>query len=240
MRGIVLSIIIIIIMVIVHFTIKPVFSFSPADLGFIQIPVPSDRQVAFNKAFAGLDVSANFVDIVPCGYTLSMDLYLTGAFATSTAPRVILYNSPTPIQGISFTKDTIGTAFPNSNLIMWLDPAVNDLYISTVTSAPGALKRIETTPPISNVPIKTPFRVTYVYTQGFLEVYLNGSLQTTMVYKNPPIGSSELNPFFFGQISSLASCRVGNVFYWGRPLTSREVRAAGSPVSTTAFFSAIV
>ena len=223
-----------------HFTIRPVFSFSPADLGFIQIPVPSDKQVAFDKTPAGIvDASANFVNVMPCGYTLSMDLYLPGTFITSTSPRVILYNAPRPVVGNGFTANTLPTAFPNSNIIMWLDPSVNDLYMSTITSdVSGGVKRVETTSPITNVPMKVPFRITYVYTQGFLEIYMNGSLQTTMSYKNPPIGSSSLNPFFFGQLSSRLICLAGNVMYWPRALTSREVRAAGSPVSTPTFFGA--
>ena len=239
MYAIIFSIIIIIVLVIVHFTIRPVFSFSPADLGFIQIPIPSDKQVAFNKTPAGIaDMSANFVNVVPCGYTLSMDLYLPGIFASSVSPRVILYNAPRPVGG-AFTSATLPTAFPNSNIIMWLDPAVNDLYMSTINSdVSGGVKVVETTAPISNVPMKTPFRITYVYTQGFLEIYMNGSLQTTMSYKNPPIGSSSLNPFFFGHVSSRAVCLAGNVNYWPRALTSREVRAAGSPVSTPSFFGA--
>jgi len=238
MYGVIFSIIMLIILVIVHFTIRPVFSFSPADLGFIQIPIPSDKQVAFNKDPAGImDASANFVNVVPCGYTLSMDLYLPGTFITSVAPRVILYNAPRPVTGNAFTAKTFPATFTNSNIIMWLDPAVNDLYMSTITSdVSGGVKRVETTAPISNIPMKTPFRITYVYTQGFLEIYLNGSLQTTMSYKNPPIGSSSLNPFFFGHLTSRAVCLAGNVNYWPRPLTSREVRAAGSPVSTPAFF----
>jgi hypothetical protein len=240
MYALIFSIVMIIILVIIHFTIHPIFSLSPGDLGFIPIPVPSDKQVAFNKAPAGADVSGNFSNVVPCGYTLSMDLYLTGNFSTSTSPRVILYNAPVPVQGTGFTAATLNTAFPRSNLIMWLDPAVNDLYISVITSsAAGAPTKIETTPAIANVPMKTPFRITYVYTQGFLEVYMNGSLENTIAYKNPPIGSSSSSPFFFGQISSRASCLAGNVFYWPRTLTSREVRATGSPVSTPTFFGVV-
>jgi len=239
MYALIFSIAMIVILVIIHFTIHPIFSFSPADNGVISIPIPSDKQVAFNKAPAGADASGNFTNVVPCGYTMSMDLYLTGNFSISKSPRVILYNAPTPVQGTAFTAATLNTAFPNSNLIVWLDPAVNDLYISTITSsATGAPTKIETTPAISNVPMKTPFRITYVYTQGFLEVYINGSLEKTLVYKNPPIGSSSSNPFFFGQVSSRSSCLAGNVFYWPRTLTSREVRAV-TTVSTPSFFGVV-
>lgn len=233
------SIVAIVILTIVHFTIHPIFSFSPADLGFIKIPVPSDKQVAFDKFPAGNDISANLVNVVPCGYTMSMDLYLTGSFDVSTSPRVILYNARDAVPGgISFTKEGLATKFPDANVIMWIDPEKNDLYMSTITSdLVSGSKRVETSEPIENIPIGKPFRITYVYTQHFIEVYVNGSLQITMPYKNAATISQSSSPFFFGHASSRTSCLVGNVFYWPHVLTSREVRASGAPVSTVAFFT---
>ena len=242
MYLLILAIVAIIILTIVHFTIHPVFSFSPADLGFIPIPVPSDKQVAFDKSPAGNDMSANLVNVIPCGYTMSMDLYLTGSFDISTSPRVILYNAKNAVPGgsPSFTKDGLPTKFPDANVIMWIDPEKNDLYLSTITSdAVSGSKLVETSEPIENIPIGKPFRITYVYTQHFIEIYVNGSLQVTMPYKNAATVSQASSPFFFGHASSRVSCLVGNVFYWPHVLTAREVRAAGAPVSTVAFFTKV-
>jgi hypothetical protein len=229
------ALILFLILLTVHYTIYPILSFSPNDNGLISVPTLSDKKVQFDKSPAGNDASSNFVKVLPCGYTLSMDLYLTGAFAQQTNPRVILYSSATAVK--TSTPDVI-TNFPNTNIVMWLNPDLNDLYISAVTKDPSGSTppALETAPVITNVPIKTPFRITYVYTTDFIEVYMNGNLQGFLPFQQKPIGLSNSNPFWFGHTSSQASCMVGNVYYWSRILTSNEVKAYGAPVSTVKFF----
>jgi hypothetical protein len=227
-----------VILLIVHFTVYPVFSFLPGDPGIIPLPTTSDKQVSFTKSPAGNDVSGGFTKIVPCGYTLSMDLYLTGEFAQQqTSPRIIMYNSLRPVTSMP-TKDNLATTLPQANLVVWLDPLLNDLYASVITlDRTGGNPVVQTTQPIVNVPMKSPFRVTYVYDQNFLEVYVNGYMETSMAFQNKPRGLSTSAPFYFGHISSRTSCLVGNVNYWPRELPSREVMANGSPSSTVAFFN---
>jgi len=227
--------IVFLILLAIHYTVYPIFSFSPNDNGIISLPTPSDKQVQFDKSPAGNDASSNFINIVPCGYTLSMDLYLTGAFIPQTNPRVILYSSPAPV---TTNGANPVTNFPNSNILLWLDPVLNDLYLSAITKdgSGNTPPKMETTKPITNVGIRKPFRVTYVYNPDFVEVYINGSPQISMKLKHKPIGMSTSNPFWFGHISSRGSCMVGNVYYWNRILTSREVNAYGAPVSSTSFF----
>lgn len=234
--GSLLVLAIFIILFIVHFTVYPIFSFKVGDPGIIPVPTSSDKQMDFTKSPAGNDVSGNFTKIVPCGYTLSMDLYLTGEFNEQTAPRIIMYNAPSRVSTIP-TKDNLATTFQQANLIIWLDPALNDLYASVITlNTAGGTASVQTTKPIVNVPMKSPFRVSYVYNQNFLEVYANGYMETSMAFHNRPRGLSNSAPFFFGHVTSRSSCLVGNVAYWPRELSSREVNADGSPKSTAAFF----
>jgi len=239
LRGILYSsfaaLVIFLILLAINYTIYPILSFSPNDNGLIRVPTLSDKKVQFDKSPAGNDASSNFVKILPCGYTISMDLYLTGAFAQQTNPRVILYSSAA---AVTTSTPNVITNFPNTNIVMWLNPDLNDLYVSAVTKGPSGSTppALETAPAVTNVPIKTPFRITYVYTSDFLEVYMNGNLQGFLPLQHKPIGLSASNPFWFGHMSSQASCKVGNVYYWGRVLTSNEVKAYGAPVSTVKFF----
>jgi hypothetical protein len=226
-----------IILFIIHFTVYPIFSFKPGDPGIVSVPTSSDKQVDFTKAPAGNDISGQFTKIVPCGYTISMDLYLTGQFVQQTAPRIIMYNAMSRVT-TSPTKTNLATTFPQANLVLWLDPALNDLYASVITlDTSGGTPSVQTTKPIVNVPMKSPFRVTYVYDQRFLEVYLNGYMETSMSFQHSPRGLSSAAPFFFGHLTSRSSCLVGNVAYWPRELSSREVTADGTPKSTVAFFN---
>ena len=229
------ALVLFLILLTIHYTIYPILSFSPNDNGVISVPTLSDKQVQFDKSPAGNDASSNFVKLLPCGYSISMDLYLTGAFAQQTNPRVILYSAGSAVT--TSTPDLI-TNFPNTNLVMWLNPGLNDLYVSAVTKDPNGSTppALETTAAITNVPLKTPFRITYVYNQDFIEVYMNGNLQSFLPFKHKPIGLSASNPFWFGHMSSQSSCKVGNVYYWSRILTANEVKAYGAPVSTVKFF----
>jgi len=227
------------ILFIIHFTVYPIFSFKVGDPGIIPVPTPSDKQTDFTKAPAGNDISGNFTKIVPCGYTMSMDLYITGEFTEQTSPRIIMYNSRSRVSTLP-TKDNLPTTFPDANLIIWLDPALNDLYASVITmDRPGGTPFVQTTKPVVNVPMKSPFRVTYVYDENFLEVYVNGYMETSMAFQYKPRGLSTSAPFFFGHVTSRSSCLVGNATYWGRELTSREVMADGTPKSTAAFFTPV-
>ena len=225
----------------VHFTVYPVFSFSPNDEGIIPIPTVSDRQIAFTKSPAASDLNANFVDVPACTYTVGMDVFLSGNFQASNLPRVLLYRAiganVSPPQ--SDTKTNLATRFPDSNILVWLDSMKNDMFVSIVTSSDGtsATRRLETTEAIENVPVKKVFRVTIVYTQQFVEVYINGNLEKSMALKNNPITVSD-KAVFYPVISSIGpNVLISNLAFWPRALTAREARAYGAPISNDNFFS---
>ena len=229
------------ILVFIHFTVYPIFSFSPNDDGIIPIPTVSDRQIAFIKAPAASDLSANFVDVPACTYTVGMDVFLSGNFQASNVPRVLLYRavgpSVSPPQSDRITN--LVTRFPDSNILVWLDPMKNDLFVSVVTSSDGtaATRRLETTEAVENVPVKKVFHLTVIYTQEFVEIYINGNLEKSMAIKNNPISVSD-KAVFYPVISSIGpNVLISNLAFWPRALTAREARAYGAPISNDAFFS---
>ena len=229
------------VLVFIHATTYPIFFFSPDDTGFIPIPTVSDRQISFTKSPAASDLSGNFIGVPVCTYTVSMDVFLSGNFQASNVPRVLLYraltNSVSPPQ--SDTKANLVTRFPDSNIIVWLDPMKNDLFVSIVSSSDGtaATRKLETISAVENIPIKTVFRVTIVFTQQILEVYINGDLEQSMAMKHPPSTVSDKS-VFFPVISSIGpNVLISNLAFWPRPLSVREVRAFGTPISNDSFFS---
>ena len=229
------------ILVFIHATTYPIFSFSDDDTGIISVPTVSDRQISFTKSPAASDLSANFVNVPVCTYTISMDVFLSGNFQASNIPRVLLYraltNSVSPPQ--TDTKANLVTRFPDSNIIVWLDPMKNDLFVSIVSSSDGtaATRKLETISAVENIPIKTVFRVTIVFTQQILEVYINGDLEQSMAMKHPPSTVSDKS-VFFPVISSIGpNVLISNLAFWPRPLSVREVRAFGNPISNDTFFS---
>lgn len=240
----------------------PVFSFSPDDYGIIPVPLPSDRQMVFTKGPAPSDLSANFVNIPSCTYSLSMDVFLSGDFQAMTIPRVLFYRSTNP-KGVSppsnisswttgssgsmgsgppgdLSRALLGT-FPDTNFVLWLDPVKNDIYASVMTSTDGtaANVRVETTKPIENVPIRKVFRLTVVFSQQFVEIYINGNLEQSTALKNLPLTVAPTS-YFFPVISTIGpNTRLANVAFWPRTLSVKEVRTYGMPIAPETLFNPV-
>ena len=110
---------------------------------------------------------------------------------------------------------------------------MNDLYVGAVT---GTTKRLEKTNPIQNIPIKKVFRLTVVFTPKFLEVYINGNLEQSLVLQNTPIQIPS-NAYFFPTISTINNnVMVANIAFWPRAITPNEIRTDGAPIAKETFF----
>jgi hypothetical protein len=234
--------VLLVILVLIHYTLYPIFSFSDDDPGIISVPTASDKQSAFTKGPANYDISANFVGIPSCSYTVGMDIYIAGDFSSMTVPRVLLYRAlgtPGAIRPpATDTSANLVARFPNTNFLVWLDPVKNDLYVSGITTD-GTTARLESIKAIQNVPIRQPFRLTVVFTPMMIEAYMNGSLEQATPFKQPLRTIEGAQNYFWPVISTIdKNTLIGNVNFWPRTLSSREVRAKESePVGSNTFFS---
>ena len=226
------------ILVFVHFTIYPIFALSPDDPGIIYIPLVSDRQIVFTASPAS-DVPAPFINVPACAYSLSTDVYLSGNFQTSTVPRVLLYRSLAPkAPDYTHTPNHLLTDYPDTNIIVWLDGMTNDLFVSVITNKGDVTTNtVETTTAIENVPIKKVFRVSVVFTQDFVEVYINGNLEQSLPFVGNPITVAD-EAKFYPVISTIGpNVRIANLAFWPRAISSREIRSDGTPISNESFFT---
>jgi hypothetical protein len=229
--------VIFLLLVTVHFTITPIFSFTVGD-GIITIPTTQYYQTAFTAAVATVDISANFINPVSCGFTLMFDIFLQGDFKTTTAPRVLTYRnlSPqdTPTENPSFTPTIdLLTWFPDTNFIVWIDPELNDLYAAVITQEPSQSPVLIMSNPVKNVPIRQPFRATFTLTPNFMEIYINGRLEQTVSITGIVL-QCQL-PFFSPTKVCDQSIFIANMFYWGRILSAAEIRASGSNTNSSVF-----
>jgi hypothetical protein len=236
-----LAFVIFLILFVINYSLYPIFSFSVNQPGIIPIPTTLDRSLAFSKASPAFDLSASFVPVrgaLPSDtYTLGLDVWLTGDFMLSEVPRVILYRSKAT--HLPKTVDTAGKkypdtvdVYPDTNLIVWLDPYKNDLYVSAVT-ADNKLITVAS----ENVPVRNVFRIGIVFCSKFLELYMNGKLSMSM-----PITSSVRSvnqtttpiPFYPTIKPILNNVVIRNLTYWPRILTANEIRAnEGTPFSSS-------
>jgi hypothetical protein len=240
--------VIFLVLVFIHYTIRPVFTFVPGDGGIIPIPLASDQQTAWTTTTATSTASAGFTGIPACNYTLSMDIFLTGDLTDTSIPRVLLYNA-SQARTLS-TTDTSGTMlgrFADTNFMIWLEPQLNNLYVTPLKDRPagpvtGPDREFMTHKAVVNVPLRTPFRLTTVVSTGMTEVYINGELQLSFANTTLKTVSGTPPPNFWAlaQAGSGAAINnnvsIGSVYFWPRVLSATEIQQSSTaPVKPSMF-----
>ena len=167
-----------------------------------------------------------------------MDVFLSGNFLASEIPRVILYRAESPVTTDSGTVDTIADTYEGRNIVVWLDPVKNDLYVSALTSDnDGNTITLETTAAIENVPVRKVFRVAVVFAPQFIEVYINGRLEKSLALRNPIVTVSDTTNLYPTIRPIQQNVMIGNLSMWPRILTAREISTNESgPIKTETFF----
>ena len=224
------AVILFILLTFLHFTTMPIFSFSNTSItGFIPIPAQSAQQVAFPKAYIPSDISCNFIELASENYTISFESYIAGDFITTTVPRVLLYRSNEPVVLTNTdTMEVLDTLFKDSNIIVYVDPLKNDMYVSIIDASTPS-NRI-TSKPIENVPLRTSFQTIITLSQTFMEIYIDGKFVQTVPFM-ANIAKSSDDAYFFGPPPIIKeSIKVGNINFWNFIMSAKAIRAFASTV----------
>lgn len=223
---------ILLVLVLVHYTVRPIFSFAPGDGGLFALTARSGKQTAYTKTPPDASVPFDPQTNLPCGFTLSQDILVAQPNTFSQYQRVFLYRGPaqrTP------TSTDLAANYPQSNIYMYLEPDTNDLVITVRTQKDSATLYYESAPTIYNVPIGKPFRVVIVLLPQMLEVYLNGRLHSTTVLSAPPVNIA--GKFFSSPTPFETIVKSMNWAYWPRPLTAKEIAANNTGLMEAASFN---
>lgn len=224
------------VLIIVHFTIRPIFRFGLAGRSLIPLNPTNDGQLVWTRGPVPADLSANVLKILPAGFTVQQDIYLESESLPANRKRVFFYRSntavlPGPVRLGS--EPELFEQYPETNLIMYLLPQTNDLVVSAITKK-GNETFIESAPTILNVPVRQPFRLTVVFLQNLIEVYLNGRLVGAKTLRYAPRPGTG---YFFGPPDIFRkSVRTMNFQYWDRPLLATEVENAPPALAGTDVF----
>ena len=224
--------VIFLILIIVHYTYTPIFSFSAGDGGYIKLASGvSDSQIAWEEEPPGSSLITKFTNVLPCGFTVSLDIFVDKDLSLSNMERMILYRGKTTV--IPDATKTLQANYAESNLLVYLQKDTNDLVVSAITSdATGTF--VESAPTVLNVPIRQPFRVTAVYLPNLLEVYMNGRFVGSRVLKGKPLQTA--TQFLPPPEQFQQTVKILDVSYWARPLLAREIVAAPPPLPDASKF----
>ncbi len=227
--------VIFLVLLVIHYTITPVFSFTSGDGGSIPLANTSDGQLVWTKAPPMADVSANLVAILPHGFTVQQDIYIDNELLLTNRKRIFFYRANGPVVVDTSQPEDLIAQYPESNLFMYLSANTNDLIVSAITEKPSGELTYESAQTILNVPTKQVFRLTVVFLPQVLEVYMNGKLHGTRTFRYVPILSDA--PFFSTPDAFRGTVRVMNLKYWDRALTSAEISKSGPALTDKKLFS---
>jgi hypothetical protein len=236
-------------LILIHYTIRPMFQFVPGGKGIIPISTSYD----YNKYWTtGEQPTAT--DIAPKNdtgdtlrsakfhnkYSASVDIFIENPSSRTGLDRLIFYTASTA--SAAFNPTTF--AFNNSKtipqnmvdsapsvcMVCYLAEKTNDLVVTYILKN-GAETLQQSSLPIQNIPLYTPFRLTIVYNTNIFTVYLNGVQvsQTSVGGLTPRTSDSQI---FYANTRSTKCAYVQTLLLWDRPITYNELAAL--PVALTA------
>jgi hypothetical protein len=223
------------ILLAIHYFAYPIFAFGPEEEGIVRIPSASGKQVAFPAALAVYDRSCNFKGLFPYNTTFSLDVKLSGDF-TTTLPRVLWYRSTNPItMAGTDTEAALQTRFGASNVVLYFDPALNDLKAQVITND-GTTTQVKTETCIENVPLGKPFRLTMVLQKRVVEIYMDGTLYKT-IQTGADLIQTPVDANVFGPPNRVAAfVQASNIVYWPYVISPKMIRLyAEEPINNTIF-----
>lgn len=214
--GYILSIftMLIIILLLVHYFIRPVFQFNPGGPGFIPVPGMNDSEVYWKPGtvLAPIKTADIALGSKTTNYSLTLDILIKNPQALGSTDRIFFSRGEKPP-----TPDT------NTNqsqvLTVALLPTTNDMVITLINAHNNEEPLM-----IRNVPVLTPFRLGIIVMDGAMEVYINGKLLKTRKLDASP---KEGGLYFYPPQASMAQVvRVNNLIVWTTTLTAPEIRYA--------------
>ncbi len=245
------SFFIFLILLLVHFAVKPIFRFVPGGKGILGIPGSSDDKVYWNDRkkpeaqsqaplekddLAAADFSNNF--------SFSVDLYVRKLPETAIKNRLILIKSTKPDASGNTLFNTAPTdsaasleSYMNnkSSMIMYLTET-NDLVVTFFNSV-GTTPKAFASRPIYNIPLYTPFRISVVAESKIFTVYMNGKqvFQRVTSELAAPLNERFYTPPAWTEFPS-KTIFLQNFHIWPRVISATEVAEAQPALATAPDF----
>ena len=242
------------ILLLVHYTLYPIFQFQPGGKGLIPIPGFKDNKTFWppggSLAVPMQDISDTVVlsnsNKVSSNWAFTLDICIVCPMAqiTESVPNTPItpVSIPKPIYRLIFnrggtypaqtTGDMITGVVTGYNVAIALVPDTTDLIVSVMDSNGNPVNAT-----IYNAPVQAPFRIGVVIMDMAFEVYLNGKLVQTMVLSR---GINSNIGFFQGPQKGTTSTtdmtdivRVGNLNVWSRTAQPAEIRYAQPTLMAT-------
>ncbi len=218
------ALVVFVLLVIAHYTIRPIFKTREAGPGIIPIPtVGRDATGIYWTTLAKPLLSADTVlgetDTGTVNYSMTVDILLQDPSVQSAAERPIFWRSAkeVPDTPANANGPAIIEMVGNFNFAVYLANATNDLVVSVLTTG-GQIESVA----VANVPVGKPFRLGTILSERFLEVYLNGRLYKTRNLASSPLALAGSFMPASGPYKDMAVLR--NLRLWKGTISPAEMR----------------
>ena len=228
-------IILIIITLIVHYFVTPVYRTKPGAPGLITIPWTDNGVVFWNGEglYPGVSLIKNKdlpISNAYYNYSFIVDIFIQNPMQFSTKPRIILSRGAQLQENPSNNND-ITSVLSNYNFAIALKPDITDLVISAlnVHQQPEDID-------IKNVPVQTPFRLGVVIMQKVMEIYINGRLMKTKKFEADLADvTGDIRPALGNELNI---AKLQNLKIWNSILSANEMVEATPRMASASSFNA--
>jgi len=228
--GSLLILVIFLILLVVHFTVFPIFALTADEPGIIVISGTADREMAFTKQDATPMTARNkniprtaLPDI--CNYTIGIDVTMNQNIVKYDYPIPILYRATAGLSTLdakTVTPAAFSGKYGSTNIIIWANGIQKDIFVTLITTDANNATVEKTTPKGITPDFTKTFRLAVVVADSFVEVYVNGSLKATL---NTSLSLKQIqHTDFYPPVVDDGGITVGNMSMWPRILTSKEIR----------------
>ena len=225
-----IMIVIFVILLFIHWFIRPIFKLHPGGSGIIPVPGGDDGVLFWKKGNTGQILNSSLpIQSMSFGYSMIMDMFIVNPLQFSKHPRVLFSRGATMKETPS--GDLLLGVLDNYNLAIALLPDTNDMIVSVLNKDNNMENVI-----ISNVSVQEPFRLGIVVMEQALEVYMNGHLLKTRTFDSPP--KSVLGDIYPAAGTEANIAKIRNLKIWSRILTTSEIRESKPALTTAKDFDA--
>ena len=234
---IVVTIIVLLVLVLVNYTLFPIFRTTPGGKGFIPIPGSDDSGLFWKttKDIKPIEDTNTPIASKYENWSYMLDIQVDNPTANTGKPRVLLVRGEPDKNDPSMRyddSDTIIKLLPNFNTAIYLDRLTNDLYVSVQTSMQHTAtnQTLVESVVVPNIPVRSGVRIGVMVGSKVLEVYVNGYLLKSKTFMEP---LRAISGSFYPPSDPILSntARVQNLRIWNRPLSPSEFRSYGSAIN---------
>jgi hypothetical protein len=207
---------IIVILVLIHFLVTPIFKTKMGSKGFIPLPTTPEGEFLWDENTPdSLPTSGTPIESMFANYTVSMDIFIEKPGEVTNAYRTIFTRQISSAKTTATSNPTtIQEQIGDYNVAVYLEKGTNDLFACVMTTN-KIVKHIK----LKNTPVREPFRLVIVLSDTYMDAYISGHLAGSVTFPEPPLAGANV---IFGP--STSSVKVKRVKVFDRALTPAEAK----------------